>query len=132
MSHRDLEKVADRDFSKFIRLRDSNDYGVVRCCTCKKESLWKEMDNGHFIKRDKRATRWEETNCNAQCRACNEYGKGEEAKHKEYIDTLYGENTADKLRHKGNEVRIYSRADLIAIIHHYRLKWKEFLKQKEN
>lgn len=130
MDHKQLTTVADRDFSKFIRLRDSNEYGICECFSCDKSAFWKDMDCGHYVKRDKRITRWDETNCNAQSKDCNNYGKGEEAKHKEYIDKKYGEGTADRLTLKGREVRIYSRADLIAIIYHYRLKWKELLDNK--
>lgn len=130
MSHKQLQAVADRDFSKFIRLRDSDEDGYCTCCTCGKTQFWKEVDNGHFVKRNIEVTRYDEKNCNAQCRACNNYGKGEEQLHKEYIDNKYGEDTASNLRSKKNKILIRKKYDYIALIHLYRMKWKELLKLK--
>jgi hypothetical protein len=130
MSFKELEKVADRDFSKFIRLRDSDIDGYVKCCTCDSVYHWKELDCGHFIKRNIRSTRFHEKNCNAQCKSCNNFGKGEEAKHKEYIDLRYGQGVASSLRSLKNGIKIYTKADYIGIIYHYRYKWKSLLKDK--
>ena len=132
MSHRQLEIRADREFSYFIRLRDSDENGYVKCCTCNNYELWKYVDCGHYVKRDMKSTRYDEKNCAGQCKYCNgkSGGKGEKVKHKEYIDKTYGEGTSKILTEKGQEICIRKKIDYIAIILHYRLKVKELKEQK--
>lgn len=60
----------DRAFSKFIRLRDSDDNGLCRCISCGKLHMWDDIDCGHFVNRRHMGTRFDEKNCNAQCRSC--------------------------------------------------------------
>ena len=62
---------ADSWFSKFIRLRDADENGIIRCISCGKPVFWKQSDAGHFIKRQHKATRFNEKNANAQCKECN-------------------------------------------------------------
>jgi hypothetical protein len=66
----------DRIFSQYIRLRDADQNGYIRCISCGKIVLWKEADNGHFINRKHMSLRFSETNCNAQCRSCNRFDEG--------------------------------------------------------
>jgi hypothetical protein len=132
MDHKELEKKADKAFSEFIRLSYSNESGICNCSTCDFRDLWKYLDNGHYRSRDSRSTRWEEKNCSPQCKSCNSFGKGggkgEKVKHAEFIDNTHGKGTADQLIIQSNEVRIFNKVDLIAMILHYRLKVKELLK----
>lgn len=71
-----LKAKLDRIFSEYIRLRDANSKGYTVCISCGKIVLWKEADCGHFINRSHMATRFNEKNCNAQCRSCNRYDEG--------------------------------------------------------
>lgn len=61
---------ADEWMSKFIRLRDADASGYGRCISCGKLVHWSEADNGHFINRGHLNTRYDEQNCNLQCRSC--------------------------------------------------------------
>ena len=63
-------KLADTYFSRYIRLKYSID-GVCECYTCSNPAHIKECDNGHYIKREHKATRYEENNCRPQCKTCN-------------------------------------------------------------
>ena len=90
-------KKLDRLFSKFIRLRDSDESGVGRCCTCYKSLHWKDAHAGHFIPRGCKLTRFNEKNVNLQCPGCNTYRAGEQAKHLIYIERLYGRESVDEL-----------------------------------
>ena len=67
-----LIKELDDMFSKYIRISASID-GVARCVTCGIRDSWKMMDNGHYIVRGKIGTRFDERNCNVQCKKCK-YG----------------------------------------------------------
>lgn len=129
-THNELRKEADMEFSKYIRLRDANEYGIVKCCTCGKERYWTDqMDCGHFVKRNHEATRFDEKNCNTQCRECNSYQNGKEAEHKEYIDNKYGKGTADKLRLKGRKTKIRKKIEYITIKEHYKILRKKLEKE---
>ena len=48
-SFRELEKILDKVFSGFIRLRDADDRGYVSCITCGSIHFWKDIDCGHYI-----------------------------------------------------------------------------------
>jgi len=63
-------KLADTYFSRFIRLKYSIN-GVCECYTCSEPVNIKECDNGHYMKREHKATRYEENNCRPQCKTCN-------------------------------------------------------------
>lgn len=67
---KNLKTTLDRWFSLYIRLRDSDANGYSRCISCGKPVYWKEADCGHFINRRHMNTRYDERNCNLQCRNC--------------------------------------------------------------
>ena len=53
---------ADRYFSLYVRQRDADENGNVRCCTCRAPHQWKYLDAGHFQSRGHGATRYDEKN----------------------------------------------------------------------
>ena len=63
-------KLADTYFSRYIRLKHSKD-GYCTCYTCGTDVSIKELDNGHYQKREHKATRYHENNCRPQCKTCN-------------------------------------------------------------
>ena len=123
LSSKQLEKVADKWFSYFIRLRDSNSEGYALCCTCGRRFWWKALECGHYSKRNK-AHRFNEKNCAAQCNYCNDRMKGQADKHAIYIDKKYGEGTADYLRHTENKLRMMNRIEYLGLIDLYKTKAK--------
>ena len=90
-------KKLDRVFSKYIRLRDRVDGDFCKCCTCGRVKHWKEMDAGHFINRRYYGVRFDERNVHAQCRYCNRFNEGEQAKYAEFLKKKYGPDIADIL-----------------------------------
>ena len=98
------KKKADRYFSEYIRLRDADSSGNVRCITCEKITHWQDADAGHFISRDKKATRYDERNVNAQCKTCNRFQSGRQYEHGKAIDLKYGAGTADELLVLSNQI----------------------------
>ena len=90
-------KKADKYFSEYIRLRDSDQNCNAICITCRKVAHISEMDAGHFIDRSHKATRYDERNVNAQCRTCNRFQSGRQFEHGLAIDLKYGTGTAEQL-----------------------------------
>jgi hypothetical protein len=97
---KNAKSKADKYFSKYIRLRDSDSNGLSKCITCGTFKSWKEMDCGHFQLRDREPTRYDERNANAQCKNCNRFRSGLQYEHGKAIDRKYGEGTADELAQK--------------------------------
>lgn len=121
---------ADTWFSRFIRLRDACEIGgalVVGCCTCGLTRDVRYLDCGHYVKRQHLATRFNEKNCQAQCKRCNGFEQGEDKKFAEFIDSTWGDGTAELLKgvaRKPAKVNQKLMADL------YREKVNELLKER--
>ena len=66
-----LIKMADSLASKYVRLKNANRAGIVKCFTCSYKTHWKKIQNGHYISRFYKYTRWHEDNMRPQCFGCN-------------------------------------------------------------
>lgn len=111
-----LKKLADKYFSLYIRLRDSDNRGIATCITCGVSKPYKEMHAGHFVKRSVSLLRYEETNVHAQCPQCNVYKYGEQYKYAKEIDLRYGEGTAEDLHSQRFTVHKFTTSELQNII----------------
>lgn len=65
-----LIRKLDKVFSLYIRLRDAMPNGYVRCISCGQIKRFEDMDCGHFHSRKNMSTRYDEENCNSECRYC--------------------------------------------------------------
>lgn len=92
-----LKKTADTIFSQYIRLRDSDKDGNLKCISCDVVKPWKEMQNGHFVTRGCNLLRYDELNCNGQCVGCNMFKAGNLFEYGRQLDLKYGDGTADRL-----------------------------------
>lgn len=120
----------DRIFSEYIRLRDADNNGYIRCISCGKVVFWKDADNGHFINRKHMSLRFSETNCNAQCRACNRFDEGNMTGYNLGIIKKYGQQVVDLLILAKNQVNKISNTEYKILITHYKQKVKEIKSQK--
>jgi len=112
-------KKLDAVFSQYIRLRDADENGICKCCTCGALHSWKEVDNGHFIKRQHMALRFSEMNCHAQCRKCNWLGQGEDVKYRQFIIDKYGMNNYNLLLLQKNTTVKFTNFELDVMIKKY-------------
>lgn len=99
-SRKHAKEKADKYFSEYIRRRAADYRGLARCVTCGCWRHWKKMDAGHFISRDREATRYDTRNAHAQCQSCNRFRSGRQFEHGKKIDEMYGEGTAEELNVK--------------------------------
>lgn len=76
MKKTNLKAKADRIFSKFVRLSNSDHMGNCICYTCGVKKHWKSIHCGHYIGRRILATRYEILNCRPQCATCNTFKEG--------------------------------------------------------
>lgn len=96
LTRRQLIKKLDRLFSEIIRLERSEN-GLVKCFTCGKIMPIKKATVGHFIKRQFIATRYNEINCQIQCRRCNYFLQGNDVVFERKLRQIYGKETIAEL-----------------------------------
>lgn len=89
-----LKDKLDKKFGLYVRLRDSNLKGMGKCITCPRVLHYTEVDPGHFQSRRWLNTRWDEQNVNFQCKSCNGFHNGEQAKYARELELKYGDGTA--------------------------------------
>lgn len=123
-----ITSKADKYFSLFIRLRDADDNGIGTCCTCGAMKPVKEMDCGHFIKRQHMATRFSEVNCAIQCKRCNAFEQGRNEDFERYLIKRWGQDRVNML--KLPQTRKTTKFELIFIEIEYRQKATELAKEK--
>jgi hypothetical protein len=126
-----LKKELDKYFSLFIRLRSATDTGLCQCITCGTIKHYKSMQNGHFQSRRFLATRWsEEGNCEVQCQKCNIWEQGMQFRFSIYIDSKYGEGTAEHLEGLARTTIKISRIDYEEKISYYKKAVNKLKKEK--
>lgn len=115
-----LKKKLWEIFSKWVRLRDADIYGIVGCVTCGKRDLWVEMQAGHFIHGHSKVTFLDERNVHPQCVKCNHYLSGNLIEYSEFMRRTYGQDTIDALREIRHQIWKPSRQELEELIEHYK------------
>lgn len=98
-----LRRDADKWFSLYVRMRDTNSSGYGECVTCQTKIHYKSGHAGHFISRRFPGTRWDELNVNLQCVGCNTFRAGEQYKYSLALEDKYGKGAAKKLQVKSQE-----------------------------
>jgi len=128
-----LVKQLDTVFSRFIRLRyatldlPSNEL-FATCVTCGVVKHWKEMDCGHYEGRGHFGTRWDERNCNVQCKRCNIFMKGNYTVYALYMVRTYGPEVLEQLALKANSSPGFTRYELQLMIDDYTMRVDKLLK----
>lgn len=126
-----LKKKLDRVFSEYIRLRDSDKNGYVRCYCCGKVLHWKEAQNMHFIPRQHMALRFSEVNCHVGCIKCNFYNNGNIEAYAVHLKKDYGNDIIERLLIYKSRLTKFSAIEYEVMIKEYQQKVKE-LKNKIN
>ena len=80
------------------------------------------MDCGHFMSRKNYSTRWDEKNCQVQCKGCNIFKAGEQYLFSLHLDKKYGEGTSENLLRKSRSLAKLSTPDLEAMINFFSSK----------
>lgn len=130
-----LRRKADKLFSQYVRLRDSERredgfYGKCITCAYARQVAWfdetgalrfnKGWDAGHYISRGNLYLRYDEENVNLQDSfRCNRMRSGEIDKYRLELDKKYGDGTAKKLEMAAAINRNYhlNKQELEEIIH---------------
>ena len=125
-----LKKDLDKWFSLYIRLRDADDLGFVKCYTSGRYYHYKSLHAGHFMSRKHLSTRWCEINVQPQSIADNLYGQGEQYKFGINLDAQYGKGTSEDLQIKSKQIEKFSRVDYEEKISYYKSAVENLKKEK--
>lgn len=117
-------------FSEFIRLRDSDTEGICTCFTCGFRAEWKRFDCGHGIPRQHKATKYSEVNNHAQCKRCNGFEGGQQARYKEEVNKRYGEGTWERLEIQSRKICKIGKFEIETMTTHYKKLVKELKLKK--
>lgn len=111
-----IKDELDRLTSLIVRARDR------RCVTC---GTTEDLQCSHYFKRRFLATRWNLTNCNAQCAKENEEHNKSPFRYREYMVKTYGEEALDALFALRNSVWRPTDDELSYMLGQYRCMLKE-------
>lgn len=120
-----LEAKLDRILSDYIRRKDADEGGTVRCVTCRKLFFWRDVDCGHYVKRQHRAVRFDERNLGTQCRKCNRFAGGVQDEFAQHIIETHGVEVLNELMRLKHSVAKFSREELQSMCNHYTQKLSE-------
>jgi hypothetical protein len=127
----ELIEELDGVYSKYIRLKYADENGICKCVTCGKYEFWLYIQNGHYITRSKKATRWEDLNCHPQCQRCNIILKGNYTSYSQALIQKYGPGILKLLEMKKGNKFNPGRFELTMLIKEYESKINLILKSKK-
>ena len=125
----------DRVFSEFIRLRDSfvsNGELYFRCISCGRIRPYADGDCGHYINRKHMRTRFDEENCNMQCRSCNRFDEGNIYNYRKGLVRKIGEARVELLEARKNEICHLSDFELKVLLEDYKKRVKDLKAKKKS
>lgn len=121
-----LKKLLWKHFSLYIRLKNADSEGMVKCVTCGNRLHYKQAQAGHYIpKSSGLSIYFYERNVHVQDTCCNLFKHGNLAQYALFLRRTYGENILEELDDKKNEPLKLSRDDYEALIETYKEKVKE-------
>lgn len=126
----DLKGKLDKVFSLYIRLRDAMPGGYFRCISCGQIKPFEQADCGHFVNRQHMSTRFDEMNCNAQCRKCNRFMEGNIQDYRKGLIKKYGEKAVILLEAKKHRARKYTDFEYNELIKYYSALVEKLKKEK--
>lgn len=117
-------------FSEYIRIRDADENGYIRCATSGRMVHWKEADAGHFISRRHLSTKFDERNVHAQSRHDNRFQSGKQYEFGLFIDKKYGKGTVDKLLVLSRTTCKRGKFEIDAMTEYYKAEVKKLKEMK--
>jgi hypothetical protein len=114
-----LKAKCDKVFSIFIRTRDIDRNGEGECVCCRTRLPWKRLQAAHFISRVHLSTRYNETNVQPACYACNCLRAGNLAEMAAWLQRTYGVGVIENLLAEKRKTVKFSRQDYELMIQRF-------------
>jgi hypothetical protein len=118
-----LKKKLWKIFSEYIRRRDADENGMVKCFTCPKVDHWKNLQAGHYIPQSIALSLvFHEKNVHQQCAGDNLYKRGNPTVYAIELQKRYGPTILEDLQNERVENFRYTRVDYEEMIETYKKK----------
>ena len=94
-----IAKRACQQIQQYARLKETDENGYGRCCSCGNIKHYTELDGGHFQPkgRNYNAACIDPRNVHSQCRSCNGFMAGNPAGYSAWMVSQYGAGVLDEL-----------------------------------
>lgn len=118
---------ADKAFSLYIRLRDSQEYDFkyFKCPTCGRVLPFAKADCSHLWSRTHMGTRYDEENCHIECSSCNRMKSDHLLYFSEYVRKKIGDQRFELLKVKAHTICKRSAFEMEQIVNYYKEKTKQ-------
>ena len=108
-------------FSQYIRKRDMDGMGYIKCISCGKKDIFEHMDAGHYIpKTYGLSIYFHEKNVHPQCTGCNRFRRGNLTAYAIALRKRYGESILEELDALKHQSRKFSVSDYEELIEKYK------------
>ena len=128
------KKTVWKSLATFIKLRESDKYGMVVCVTCpQKMSIYDSNCNaGHFVSGRGNSVLFDDAHIFPQCNVCNCQGSGEQFKYAIFLKERYGydDATLDEILCRRHEIKKYTLVELKDMKKNYDRLSEELRKEK--
>jgi hypothetical protein len=120
----------DRIFAEYIKYKESEN-GYTICFICGKAIRISEAQIMHYIPRRHTLTRYNEFNCHAGCKDCNEFLEGNLEQYKQHLIEKYDSEIIEYLTQESNrDLKLYE-VDYKEMFKIYRNALKELKRCKQ-
>lgn len=126
-----LKKKVWKEFSRFIRLRDTNKLGT-ECYTCGKYRPYKKMHAGHFQSGRYNIFIFDERQVHAQCPYCNTFQRGNWTEYYKHMVKDYGQDEVNKMIDDRHKIKKFTVPELEEMYLKYKAKAKQYESNLEN
>ena len=126
----DLKARLDKEFSLYIRLRDTMPNGFFKCVSCGQIKPFEQADCGHYWSRRHMSTRYDEDNCHAECRSCNRFKADHLIGYRENLIRKIGQMRFDKLAWKASQTKKWSDFEIQELTKYYKVLGDKLSKEK--
>ena len=110
MKIKSYKKTVWKSCADYVKLREANIHGFLKCITCNKTMHYKDesCNAGHFVPGRGNEVLYDDTHIFPQCAGCNCDGGGEQYKFGEFLKKKYGYDNATleeilQMRHKSRK-----------------------------
>ncbi len=115
-----LKKLVWKEFSLYIRKRDSDWRGIATCITCGVQKPYQQMQAGHFIPGRHNSILYDERGVHAQCVYCNQHLHGNILNYLDKMKERYGDEVIQELREKDRQIKEWKPTELQILLLHYK------------
>jgi len=118
-----------KNFSLYVRLRDSDQRGYCSCISCGTIKHYKECQAGHFI-HNKNIIFFDEDNVHAQCVRCNQYLHGNLYYYGKTLEQKIGKSAINRLLTLKNKHHRFNQTELKLINEYCKEEIRKYKKEK--